>query len=129
MHRIMRTRTGQSALELLLYGGFAAAAITGMAFYVNRAYQGYLYSSASSHGPQFDYANNQWRLTQQLNSFDQGQKIEMTSSSSGPGVDMPSGNDDLPTVPGGRVQGRRLETTSDVSMSWDVRRKAHYEAQ
>ena len=121
-------RAGQSAIELMFYGGVVVAALIAMSVYVQRGYQGYLYSSGSAHGSQFDYRNDSWNLTQQLNHFDQHQDINAIPSSSGPGLDMPKGNDDLPTVPGGRVPGRMLETKATVTTSWDVKRKAHDEA-
>ena len=125
----MHNRKGQSAIEMLFYGGMIAAGLTGMAFYVNRAYQGYLYSTGSAHGPQFDYNNDAWQYQQQLNVFNQHQEITIVPSSGGPTVDLPQGNNDLPSIPGGRVPGRRLETKSEVNSFWDIRRNGHYEAQ
>ena len=125
----VKRRAGQSAIEMLFYGGMIAAGLTGMAFYVNRAYQGYLYSTGSGHGSQFDYDNDAWQHQQVLNTFNQHQEITIVPSSGGPVVDLPAGNDDLPSIPGGSVPGRRLETTSEVNTLWDIRRNGHYEAQ
>ena len=117
---------GQSVVELLVYSGLVIATLIAMSFYVQRGYQGYLYSTNSSHGPQFDYQNNAWRLNQQLNRFNQKQSITISSAG---GVEMPSGNEDLPTVPGGPIPSRMTSTKAQVTTSWDVRRTPHYEAQ
>ncbi len=71
-----RSNRGQASLETTLLIGISVAALAGMAIYVQRGYQGYLYSSATDQGLQFD-PKQTYATCQDLTTI-QTQKIDMT---------------------------------------------------
>ncbi|MBI3322000.1 MAG: hypothetical protein HYZ91_07030 [Candidatus Omnitrophica bacterium] len=119
-------RRGQSALELLVLGGVAVSALVIMAVYVQRAYQGYLYSNGSAHGLQFD-PRGMYTESSTVNSFQQ--TTDVTVKTGQQSVKLFSGTNDLPSTPGGQLPGRILETKVRAQTDWDISRNATYEAQ
>jgi hypothetical protein len=105
--------------------GAAVAAMVMMARYVQRGYQGYLYSTGSSHGQQFN-PNQPFSESQNLNAFSVDQEVEVLTGQ--PAVDLFGGDSRLPSTPGGQLPGRILATKVKVTTDWDVSRDATYEA-
>ena len=115
---------GQSTVELAVMLGAVVAALVATHVFVRRAYQGYLYANASAHGPQTD-PNGANSMTQSMNEFSQHQTVEIKTTE--PGVDLPGGDKRLPSIPGGHLPGRTLQTNIRVETTWDVSREAQHE--
>ncbi len=145
--RLKAQGSGQTTVETAILVGAAVTAMVAMSLYVQRAYQGYLYSSASTHGPQFEPNNpaHPYLEVQELtNSFrpppspsptpSPGPRIgpafrqiqEVTVSSEADLSGSPKGTASLPSVPGGQLPGRILKTEVDVTTDWNVNRRACY---
>lgn len=122
-------RRGQSGIELMLLLAIVVVALVGMAVYLQRGYQGYLYSSASGQGTQFD-PRQTYSERQQLTDFTQKVDIEFLPLTS-PTVDDVAGDPNLPMpdLPGGPVPGRMLRTSVKAQTSWAVSRRGTYDAQ
>lgn len=103
---------GQTTIELAVLTGVAVAALVGMAVYVQRAYQGYVYANASSHGQQFDPTKPR-SLKQRLKQFSQTQEIDIT-------MEQASALNGVP--------GRILGTKTTVESKWDITQQEQYEA-
>lgn len=119
--RIMTTR-GQASVETAVLIGAAVVALVAVAVYVQRAYQGYLYTSASGQGPQVDL-RQPYTDTRTLNSFQVTEEITVTRAQ--PGVTVPTRMPDAPSAQGG---GRPLQTDVTVTTDWDVSGQATYNA-
>lgn len=134
---------GQTTVEMAVLVGAVVTAFIAMSLYVQRAYQGYLYSTSSTHGPQFEpnHLKHPYLEVQRLESsfrprlgttplsgpsFRQIQDITVKEQTElGP---IPSGNDEhrLPSVRGGTLPGRILKTEITVTTDWNVNRGACY---
>jgi len=121
-----RNGGGQSAVETVLLLVLVAAALAAMMGYLQRGYQGYLYSTASGQGEQFD-PRRRFNLRQQLTELKQAVTIDIEAVS--PTVEDPRGGELLPSIPGGRVAaGRPVRTTSSATTRWSMTRRGAYEA-
>jgi hypothetical protein len=118
---------GQTTVEVTVVIGVVVVALVVMtALYVQRAYQGYLYATASSQGHQFD-PTEPFAEDRRLERFTQVQNVTVLSGQ--PAVDLFSGSGDLPSVPGGELPGRILATEGTATADWSISRDATYEAQ
>ena len=116
---------GQASVETVLLFIGVVFALVAMAVYVQRAYQGYLFSNASSHGLQFD-PTQAYHEDQQLKTFHQHQHIEVTSGKEA--VAAFAGDSRLPSVPGGVVPAGILGTKANVTTSWEVETNGTYQS-
>lgn len=117
--------SGQASVETVLLVAAATTALVVMGVYVQRAYQGYLFSSNSSHGLQFD-ARGPYDESQQLNSYVQTQDIDVTSGRQA--VDLHMADASLRSIPGGTVAAGSLGVEARVTTEWDVSGERNYEA-
>ena len=123
---------GQTTIETTLLLGAAVIAFVTMSLYVQRAYQGYLYTNASAHGSGFnpkrgyleiqelakpwDGANN--RVIPGGQAFRQIQNLK--NEQEGPGGTAAGAAANLPSIPSGSVPGRVLRVTVDSTVDWSV---------
>jgi hypothetical protein len=133
---MIATRHGQAALETNLLLGVAITAFVGMTLYVQRAYQGYLYSNASSQGVAFDPTAD-FAICQDLD-MTQKQKIDMAKGKAAlnlfavrggtpwsGGVDL-SNRSQGPGPLLGRV-GRIRGVKAEVKTEWKVKAKSRFD--
>jgi hypothetical protein len=116
-------------VEFAVMAGVIAAALVAISVYLQRGYQGYLRTTSSVHGLQFD-PTQPYTVNHQLNTMTQRFAVDITAS--GPSAKAPSGNDeDLPSAPGGTLPGgtMSIRTASSSSAEWDVIKNATFEAQ
>ena len=127
------TISGQSGVEVMLAVGLVIATLIGMSFYVQRAYQGYLYTYGSGHGPQFDYQGN-YTDRRSLNQFSVKQDVRIEQEDIQEGVRhfggyCPGSQACLPDTPGGAEADMALSiTTAKTKSDWVMSRNATYEA-
>jgi hypothetical protein len=129
-HKAVR---GQSGIEVMLAAGVVIATLIGMFFYVQQAYQGYLYTYGSSHGPQYHYQGN-YTDRRSLNQFSVKQDIRIEQEDIQEGVRhfggyCPSDQECLPDTPGGAEADMALSiTTANTKADWVISRDATFEA-
>ena len=117
---------GQSLVEwAVLVVVVVGVLVVGMRAYLQRGYQGYLRSNASAHGVQFD-PTKVFVEEHQLNSISHVQEVDILSGQAA--VNLFAGDPRLPSVPGGALPGRTLETKVHSEAAWDVRKRATYDA-
>ena len=125
-----RGRQGQASVETMLLIGLAAAALVGLTVYLQRAYQGYLYSNSAGQGPQFDPSQTSTD-TRTLGRFASKQVIDVEVGE--PWYQLPGGicvgENCLPDRPGAVVGGRILKTTTKSQTDFAVSRSATFDAQ
>lgn len=114
---------GQASVETLMLISMMVAVLVVMMVYMQRAYNGYLYASAASHGAPYDPQRPN-QIIRRLN-LRQSQDIRVKA---GPRLRLPSGGDGLPSVSGGGVTGRIHATTASVTNEWDYCSRAAYGA-
>ena len=123
-------RQGQASIETLLLIGLVVTALVGLTVYLQRAYQGYLYSNAAGQGPQFDPSQASTD-TRTLDRFASKQVIDVEVGE--PWYELPGGicvgENCLPDRPGAVVGGRILKTTTKSQTNFTVSRKATFDAQ
>ncbi len=124
----MRREGGQAAIETAVYMAMAVIALVTLVVYVQRAYQGYLYTNASAHGPQFD-PNQQYAIRQNLNNFTQRIQSDITVTT--PAMKDPDGDpvNGLPSIKGGQVPGRLITSVTKTNTNWAVSRNGSQDAQ
>ena len=105
---------GQASVETLMLLIMAVGVLVVMMVYVQRAYNGYLYASASSHGVPYDPTRSR-TVVRQLD-LRQTQVIHVKA---GPKLKLPTGGDELTSLKGGAVSGRIHTTTASVTNNWD----------
>ncbi len=106
---------GQASVETLMLIVLTVAVLVVMMVYVQRAYNGYLYANASSHGVPYDPQRPN-QIIRRLN-LTQTQDIKVKV---GPKVSLPGCIDDLPSVPCGSLPGRNITTMVKVTNDWNV---------
>lgn len=126
----MTGRQGQASVETMLLIGLAVTALVALSWYVQRAYQGYLYSNSAGQGPQFD--PTQPSTDAKTLGFTSKQLI--TVKVAAPTYTLPEGvcpteDDCLPSRPGPTVSGRTLRTTTKSQTDFAVNRSATFDAQ
>jgi hypothetical protein len=114
-------RCAQSGVELLLSVAFIAMAFVAMLLYLQRGYQGYLYSNASAQGVQFDPEE----LYDENYSLEFGRTSEIVSEVALNSDLPPSG---FPSMPGGGVPGKSLRVTIAQDAEWTLNRDSTYDA-
>lgn len=120
---LIKRPSGQVTVETAVFITAVIGALVGMAIYMQRAYQGYLFSNSSAQGLQFD-PNDNYAVGRTIR-LSQTQEITIQS---GPTVSLVKGNDDLPSVPGGKLPPRSRLTRVNVTDDWDLTGGSLYEA-
>ena len=122
-------------METMLLIGLAVTALAALSWYVQRAYQGYLYANSAGQGPQFDptqpSTDTKTLGDAKTPGFTSNQLI--TVKVAAPSYTLPEGGclpgACLPDRPGGTVIGRLLRTTTKSQSSFTVGREATFDAQ
>lgn len=123
-----RRALGQTTVETAVLVGFAVAALVTMSIYLQRAYQGYLYNTASSHGSQFD-PTQPFSITQTLNALTVDSTIHVVADQRTAGSGTFTGNPTLPGGPDVLLPGRILTVTVDATSDWNVAKQERAHAQ
>lgn len=137
MSRVKRTkflRRGQTTVETAILIGAAVMAFVTMSLYVQRAYQGYLYTNASAHGSGFDPKQGYLEMQELTTSWDpiKGKVVgpsfrhvqDLKSEQEGVTGTSPGGT--KLGLSAGSIPGRILRSTVDSTLDWSVNRRACY---
>jgi hypothetical protein len=122
----LHDQRGLSSVEIAMLFALVAISLITLGNYLQRGFQGYLRSTAASHGTQFD-PTRPFTQTSTLHKLQVKQHVKVLTGQAA--VDLFKGEPRLPDTPGGTVPSKMLATIIDTESNWDQERVALHEAQ